>query len=251
VGQFPITRLTRHYGQIVINSDWQCLVSTPNRGRTLSDGMEPTQRRFGVFSPLFDSEPGYLDLLHLDSPKGNLAVSRVIKYGRLSSDPFLDIDRLLDEENWRPHLVAAVALSVLGYNRAAFTKLWAAFDAGSWVTPQLAVVAYLRDPDFPGQARVRLEARCPVDAFRVTQSSPLERHLAVGPAGATERSAKAASALIYLLNLLGPSDWLTAELATPDLTALLSGDRDHASTIAEGWLLSLKTILNSLAIKRD
>lgn len=213
--------------------------------------MKKTQQHFGVFSPLFDSGPGYLDFLSLDPLQSKLAVSRVIKCCHSSSDPFLDIAPLLDEANWRPHLVAAVALSVLGYNRAAFTKLWAAFDAGSWVTPQLAVVAYLRDPDFPGQARVRLEARCPVDASRVTQSSPLERHLALGPAGATARSAKAASALIYLLNLLGPSDWLTAELATPDLTALLLGDRDHASTIAECWLVSLKTILNSLAIKTD
>jgi hypothetical protein len=213
--------------------------------------MKKTQQRFGVFWPLFDSEPGYLDFLNLDPRQSKLAVSRVIECCHSSSDPFLDIAHLLDEENWRPHLVAAVALSVLGYNRAAFTKLWAAFDTGSWVTPQLAVVAYLRDPDFLGQARVREEARCPVDASRLTRSSPLERHVAFGPAGAIERSAKAASALIYLLNLSGPSDWLTAELASPDLTALLSGDRDHASTIAEGWLVSLKKILNSLTIKTD
>jgi hypothetical protein len=192
-----------------------------------------------------------LDFLNLDPPQSKFAVSRVIECYHSSSDPFLDIARLLDEENWRPHLVAAVALSVLGYDRAAFTKLWAAFDAGSWVTPQLAVVAYLRDPDFRGQARVRVEARGPIDASRLTRSSPLKGHIAFGPAGVPERSAKSASALIYLLNLFGPSDWLTTELASPDLTALLSGDRDHASTIAENWLGALKTILRALAIKTD
>ncbi len=211
--------------------------------------MKKTEQCFGVFSSLFDPEPRYMDFLNLDPRQSKLAVSRVVECCHSSSDPFLDIACLLDEENWRPHPVAAVALSVLGYNRAAFTKLWAAFDTGSWVTPQLAVVAYLRAPDFPGQARVRVQARCPVDASRLTRRGPVERHLAFGPAGATERSAKAASALIYLLNLFGPSDWLTSELASPDLKGLLSGDRDHASTIAEGWLESLKTILNSLAIK--
>jgi len=213
--------------------------------------MKTTRRRFGIFSPLFDAEPGYLDLLHLPSPKSNLAVSRVIECGRLSSDPFLDIGRLFDEANWRPHLVGGVALCVLGYDRTAFAKLWSAFDTGSWVTPQLAVVAHLRDPDFSDQARVRVQARCPVNPSRLTLRSPLERHIDFGPAGAHERSAKAANALIYLLNLFGPQDWLTTDLASPDLTALLSRDRDNASAIAEAWLVSLKTVLRSLAIKTD
>src|SRR6266446_2089749 len=109
--------------------------------------MKKTEQCFGVFSSLFDPEPRYMDFLNLDPRQSKLAVSRVVECCHSSSDPFLDIACLLDEENWRPHLVAAVALSVLGYNRVAFTKLWNAFDAGSWVTPQLAVVAYLCDLD--------------------------------------------------------------------------------------------------------
>ncbi len=210
--------------------------------------MNTSQQRFGVFSPLFDSHPGYLDLLHLDLRRNKLAVSRVIECCHSSPDPLPDINRLLDQENWRPHLVAAVALSALGYSQVAFKKLWDAFDAGSWVTPQLAVVAYLRDPEFSGQARTRVQARCPIDVSRLATYGPLERHLAFGPAGPLERSAKAAGALIHLLNLLGPLDWLTTELASPDLAALLSADRDHASLIAKTWLESLKAILKSLAI---
>ncbi len=211
--------------------------------------MKKTEQCFGVFSSLFDPEPRYMDFLNLDPRQSKLAVSRVVECCHSSSDPFLDIACLLDEENWRPHPVAAVALSVLGYNRAAFTKLWAAFDTGSWVTPQLAVVAYLRDPDFSEQAKVRVRARCPVDASRLTPLSPLERHVAFGPAGAPERSAKAVCALIYLLRVFGQSDWLTTELASPDLSMLLSGDRDNTSSIAEDWLGSLKAILRSLTLK--
>jgi|SRR5271157_4166565 len=210
--------------------------------------MNTTQQRFGVFSLLFNSEPGYMDLLIPDPRRGKLAVSRVIECCHSSSDPSPDINRLLDQENWRPHLVAAVALSALDYSQVSFNKLWDAFDAGSWVTPQLAVAAYLRDPEFSDQARARVQARCPINASRLTPCSPLERHLAFGPAGPLERSAKAAGALIYLLNLLGPLEWLTTELVSPDLAALLSADRDHASLIAKTWLESLKAILKSLAI---
>lgn len=210
--------------------------------------MNTTQQRFGVFSPLFDSHPGYLNLLHLDVPWNKVTVSRVIECCHSSPDPFPDINRLLDQENWRPHLVAAVALSVFGYNQVAFKKLWDAFDAGSWVTPQLAVAAYLRDPDFSGQAQTRVQARCPIGVSHLTTYGPLERHVAFGPAGPLERSAKAANALIYLLHLFGPPDWLKTELASPDLTALLAADRDHASIIAKTWLESLNAILKSLAI---
>jgi hypothetical protein len=208
------------------------------------------QQHTGIFSPFFDSSPGYLDFLNLNSAEASHSVSRVIECCRLSSDPFQDIGRLLEESNWRFHLVAAVALSAIGYDRTAFNKLWSAIDAGSWVTPQLAVVAYLRDPDFIDRARVRVQSRCPVDTSRFTSMTPFERHVAAGPAGAPQRSAKAVNALIYLLSLFpGPLDWLTTELASPDLATLLSEDRDHASSIAEHWLASLKTILHALAIK--
>lgn len=121
----------------------------------------------------------------------------------------------------------------------------------TWVTPQRAVVAYLRDPDFLDQARVRLLAGRPVNASRLTPRSPLERQVACGPTGAPERSAKAVSALIYLFTLGGPSEWITSELASPDLLTLLSADSDNASSIAEAWHGSLKTIRRSLATKTD
>jgi hypothetical protein len=47
--------------------------------------------------------------------------------------------------------------------------------------------------------------------------------MACGPAGDPERSAKAASTLIYLLTLGGPSEWLTSELDSPNLVTLFVG----------------------------
>ncbi len=174
-----------------------------------------TLDQFGVFSPLFRSDPGYLALLNLSSREANQAVSSVVECCRKSADPYQEIGRLLDEPNWRFHIVAAVALSVLGYDEPTFIKLWAAFDPGSWVTPQLAVAAYLRDPNFSDNARARIESRCPVNTSRMISMSPPERHSSAGPAGVLQRSAKAAASLVCLVSLKGQAEWLTAELSSP------------------------------------
>lgn len=207
--------------------------------------------QYGVFSPLFRSPPGYLPLLNLSSREANHAVFSVVECCRVTPDPYQEIGRLLGEPNWRPHIVAAVALSVLGYDERAFIKLWAAFDAGSWVTPQLAVAAYLRDPSFSDNARRRIESRCPVNPSRLISMTPLERHTSTGPAEVLHRSAKAAASLVRLLSLKEQAEWLTTELSSPDLTALLSEDIDQAAQITQEWLANLKAVLTALAFKID
>jgi hypothetical protein len=213
--------------------------------------MQMTLDQFAVFSPVFVSEPGYLDLLNLGPRAAKQAVSLVAECCKKSEDPYQEIGRLLDETDWRFHIVAAVALSVLGYDGPTFIKLWGAFDAGSWVTPQLAVAAYLRDPSFSENARARIESRCPVNPSRLISMSPVQRHVAAGPAGAGERSAKAAACLVYLAGLHGQVEWLTSELSSPDLETLLSEDLDRAAIIAQEWLAQLKRTLKALAIKVD
>jgi hypothetical protein len=213
---------------------------------------------FGILWPLFEplprsaSVPGYLTLLHLQPREAKTAISVIMECCRKSPDAHQDIGRLFDQPDWRPHLVAAVALAAFGYDENTLIKLWSAFDSGSWVTPQLAAVAYLRDPDFAENARVRVRARCPVNDSRVSSMSPLEQHMAAGPAGGRERSAKAAASLVKLLHLLPQQpDWLATELASPDLAALLAEDIDRADKIASGWLAGLRAVLKSLDIKLD
>ncbi len=215
------------------------------------EAMQMAADQFGVFSPVFESEPGYLDFLNLGSRVAKQTVSLVAECCRKSADPYPEIGRLLDENNWRFHIVAAVALSVLGFDGPTLTKLWGAFDAGSWVTPQLAVAAYLRDPGFSENARARIESRCPVNPLRLISMSPVERHVSAGPAGVTHRAAKAAACLIFLAGLNGQVEWLTSELSSPDLVALLSEDIDRADIIAQRWLAQLKGALTALAIKID
>jgi hypothetical protein len=142
-----------------------------------------TTPRFGIFSPLLNSEGGYLALLHLGSPFTPSALSEVLNCCRSVDNPHKEIAGLLEDSNWRPHLVAAVAISALSYESTSITSLWAAFDSGSRVSPQLAAAAFRRDPDFLAHARVRIALRCPLETTKLASLSPLRRHIAHGPAG--------------------------------------------------------------------
>src|ERR1700691_4459567 len=107
----------------------------------------PVTNKFGIFAPLFEESTGYLVLLNLsEASESKWAVSLVKKCCASVSDPTDYICRFLNESNWRPHLVSAVAIALLPDNPKTIRQLWAAIDRDSWVTPQLAAVAFLRDP---------------------------------------------------------------------------------------------------------
>lgn len=196
----------------------------------------PMPDDFGVFAPVFESAAhGYLALLNLSADDSADAV-RLVRQCAAA-----DIDRsailgLLSDLNWRPTLVAAVAAAFPPPDTRITAALWHRFDAGSWVTPQIGVVLSAIDPDFLTHARERLEARCPVDHSGLRSLTTLERHSAAGPAGVTERSAKAASSLQSILfGLAAQPEWLSVVLASPGHQALVALDVDSSGTIAECW----------------
>jgi len=221
------------------------------RNRRLPVRMATTPR-FGIFSPLFNSASGYLALLNLGSPTTPSPLSEVLNCCRSVDNPYKEVVSLLEVSNWRPHLVAAVAISLLRYESTSVTSLWGAFDSGSWVSPQLAAVACLRDPDFLAHARVRIAMRCPLETTKLMSLSPLQRHTAYGPAGGRQRSAKAAASLMQLVSVLRPvPEWWLKEQSSPDLVALLSEDVDQSARIAEQWLLQLKAHLKTLGVENS
>lgn len=144
-----------------------------------------------IFAPLFVDSIAYLRLLHLDGPEATEAVSLVVKCCASVSNPYEDTCRFLRQGYWRPHLVSAVAVATLAPDAQANRDLWAAIDSGSWVTPQLAAVAFLRDPMFASQAWERLQAGGRVGTSRSAGLTVPERHVSTGPGGAVELSAKA------------------------------------------------------------
>jgi hypothetical protein len=115
----------------------------------------------------------------------------------------------------------------MGYGaEAAIETLWPTFDRGTWVTPQVAVAASLRDPQFEPEARRRIIGWC---------SPGLER-----------RDPKALSALIYLCRLrTSDPAWLAELTSEAGIQAALSQDqlRDQGDQKAERWLERLMTIM--------
>jgi hypothetical protein len=204
---------------------------------------------FGNFAPLFEGTVGYLQLLNLDEPEARQAISLIMKCCASAANPYLDICRLLRQVNWRPHLVGGVAIATLAHDSKANQALWAAIDAGSWVTPQLAAVAFLRDPMFADHARERLRSGCRVDTSQSAGLSALERHISSGPGGSVERSAKTAASLVRLVGLLPQQpDWLAEETSSPDVTNLVKRDIHSSGLIAERWLEMLRQKLVHLGL---
>ena len=198
---------------------------------------------FGVFAPVFESAHGYLALLHLNDTDCVDAVRRV-RVCAAADVGSADLLGLLEEVNWRPTLVAAVAALFGPYDVRIVQGLWRRFDAGCWVTPQLAVVLSRVDPEFVPEARRRLEAGCRLEAPGLEAMSMAERHSAEGPAGAAERCAKAAAALqAVLCGLVPVPAWLAAVLGAPGHQALVASDMDGGGRIALEWSAGLRCVL--------
>ena len=204
---------------------------------------ERMKPEFGIFEPVFQSAHGYLSLLNLHGDDAGQSVALVEDCCSRTSDPYLDICRLLAETNWRPHLVAAVAVFVLGCHRDAVRLLWHRIDTGSWVTPQIGATLFEVDPDFSAQARKRLETGCPLDASDLIAMSPIERHSATGPADIVHRSAKPARSLLHLVQMISPRRvWMDDLRASTDLQSLLGEDIDGSDAITDGWLRRILAI---------
>jgi hypothetical protein len=188
-------------------------------------------------------EPAPLVLLSMRSGEAGAVIDRIS--GALSAkDSARGVDSMLAGADWRPHLVAAVALILDAGRRLDPTPLWAAIDAGSWVTPQLVATAYLIDASFPDRLRARVEAGCPIEV--PSNLSPAERHRATGPATAEQRSAKLLASLLNIGMLVpGLAAWLKSAANSPQLAAVRSADRDNSGNIAENWLKNVESQFRS------
>ena len=202
----------------------------------------------GIFSPIFESAYGYLRLSNLDGPDAKNLVASIMKCCRSPQAP-QSVRGMLYRPDWRPHLVAAIALTMLPYEEETLEALWRAIDTGSWVTPQLAAAAFLQDKDFSGQARTRVQSGCKLHISQASLRSSTEEHGAGGAESATRRSAKTAASLARLIKLLPePPSWTREALSSVAFLELLEEDQDNSGKIAEDWLNSLTKILTSLGV---
>lgn len=114
----------------------------------------PLAARTG-FPALAGVVPRAAPLLHLVDTAAlvDLVDDRV---GR-AADPPREVAALLDDPDWRAQLVGVVAALVCPPDAWLDERLWSALDRGSFVSPQLAVAVYLRDPLFVGRAAPLLD----------------------------------------------------------------------------------------------
>ncbi len=206
---------------------------------------------FGAFGKFFGQGTLYLGFLHFESedlPKAFCLVREACEAGDTA---VCDLKDFLGRSGWREHLtVCAVMLSNRKLASILAPSLWVAFDAGSWVSPQLAVTALLCDPCFQAKARARVASLCAQNAQSLESLPPLERHVVAGPGALSDRAAKGVASLIYLLEL-SPSnaEWLGDQLARRELKELIELDVDRGGFIAEHWLARIRARSTELGLQ--
>jgi hypothetical protein len=205
---------------------------------------------FGSFAPVFETGTLYLGFLHFDSDDLPEAMRLVRESCAKPSAPD-DLRQFAGKQGWREHLILSV--SVLANKALAqilTSHIWHAFDHGSWVSPQLAVTAWLRDANFNEESRRRIESLCRPDAQAIQRMPPIERHVIAGPGDNVERGAKGIAALIHLSRLCDKnSSWLPRALDRPDTIDLLKKDFDDGGEVARKWLASVKSRATLLGIE--
>ena len=202
---------------------------------------------FGPFGTLFGPDTLYLSLLHMMREKSREACSAISELMASDVDTSQYVRLMLADVDWRPHLVACVA-ALTARDRSEYADpLWEAFDAGSWVAPQLAVTLSFCDPEFEESAKRRISARCPVSPS--TGMNAVERHSATGPAGTAARSGKNMASLFEVLSIIqADANWLSAERSKAKVRKLLDEDFDNSAEIARHWMKSTRASLKTFGV---
>ena len=79
-------------------------------------------------------------------------------YGNVNEPSFeANLVKSFDGLSWRNHLLGACALALGAGSERTVSHAWNAFDAGSWVGPQVAVALAMRECRFPPLAIVRIK----------------------------------------------------------------------------------------------
>lgn len=208
-----------------------CTVST--------DPMTSLEDQFGEFASVWRdgiSPPIHLRLLAwYDGPFPARDIVCIAELVAQSGDVSGDIGRLFGADNWRPHIVGAIALLVQAARDDVDVRpLWDAVDAGSWVSGYLVAVASVVDARFVERAKARLASGCPT---RLPDYPSLAaRHSAAGPETEEQRSSKLRAALLEF----APSDEVEMDA---------SAAVELEARAAEQWLSWIMGALRSVGIQ--
>ena len=162
----------------------------------------------GIYRKFWDGQPNHLPFLSLrnytDEPKEfNLKLS-ITKLERILSENSEsnvknDIKLLLDNEDWRLHIVASIVLLILKKDNAQdiIDLFWFRIKNGSWVSPQILVVLYYSDLNFKDKCRQILNDGLNINYVEL---NPIAHHSERGGTPKSIAEKKVLASIDYLLN---------------------------------------------------
>lgn len=162
----------------------------------------------GVYRNFWDGQPNHLPFLSFrnfsDEPKEfNLKLSIAKLETILSENTEFNVKNniklLLENEDWRLHIVASIVLLMLkkDNNQDLIDLFWLRIKNGSWVSPQILVTLSYSDLNFKDKSRKILN-----DGLNInyTKLSPIEHHSARGGTPKSMAEKKVLASIDYLLN---------------------------------------------------
>lgn len=215
-------------------------------------------QQLGSFAQLFEPSPTgnayYMSLLALDGDNAREALERVAQGLKLSPHSEDELVTLLyPDRGWRQNLVGLTGVVLRGSFNRLVAALWKAFDAGSWVMPQLAVAAFLRDPDFDAQAKRRIEAASfepneePLSRPPISPEEAIARANLHGPDDWAMRTSKGVAALFGLLGEdVFARAFLQAQYQRRDIQRMLELHETNFGAFAIRWMKSLHEVAKDI-----
>lgn len=166
-----------------------------------------SELNFGIFNEFWNGHPNHLPLMGLhndnDEPKEwnlNKSLDRLDLICDENSRELIieGIHKLLNNEDWRPHLVAILASFKLSADdqQRLIPEFWKRLENGSWISPQILSVLSVIDQEFESKGIQILN-----NGFKVNYSpmKMAEHHSARGPEGSNGASEKVINSINALL----------------------------------------------------
>lgn len=163
----------------------------------------------GIFKDFWDGKPNHLPFLSLVELPGDetqsfnlhLSISKLEDILQSNSEEAIieGLKLLLEQEDWRLHLVASVSILLIKESKRGdlINLIWKRLSQGSWVSPQLLVVLSISDNSFIFKGEKII-----AEGFQVNYSklSAVDHHVSRGGVPASISEKKVEAAINYLIN---------------------------------------------------
>lgn len=196
----------------------------------------------GIFTNFWDGRPHHLPFLSLtalpcdETQNCNLqwSISKLEAILQSNPDPTIaeGIRLLLQQDNWRMHLVGAVSMLLIkkATREDLIGLFWERLSKGSWVSPQLLVVLSISDKSFTSKGQIILEQGLKI---HYAARSPMDHPWSTAGIPTTISENKIMAVINYLLyDVIEDND-----------------DNNHAGSLAKNWEERLYDLMDANILK--